>query len=128
MPCNCDHMEPSKWEKESKKVAKLIVWSYNQLDEVCPTWIQYVANNTHGDIDKVHDLTAILCKCCKTLSEDVIYDGRNKTARRLADWWDNHQEADRIKEEAEIELNKNIELASRGLAKLTPEEREALGL
>lgn len=137
MPCNSSHMEPTKHEKESIKVAKLIIWVYGHLNRNVPEWISRASNDCYGDVKRVHDLTALLCTACGELDENILYNGRDRAARRLATWRDDHQEADRIKEEKKqmdeakavakrVKIAIKAELRKQALAKLTPEEREAL--
>jgi hypothetical protein len=138
-------MEPTEWEAESKRVCELIVWLEKRLreKEVClesgcsphcphsvwvPDWVPEVAEETYGDPDKVHEATAILCELCRKTPDDIIYDGRDRTARRLADWWDDHQEADRAKAESEADEVRREELRRQAREKLSPEEQEAVGL
>lgn len=49
-------------------------------------------------------------------------------ARQLADWWENHQEFDRVRTAEEKRKAKLESLKENILAKLTDEEKEALGL
>jgi hypothetical protein len=60
--------------------------------------------------------------------EQFMYNGRNRDSRRLADWWERHQEWDARRVAEEKTSRRNIMLRGRALNKLTIEEREALGL
>lgn len=91
MGCRSDYMEPTAREIENKLVIEL-------LDYVCPKMNltkPYPKNN-------VDEATARLCEICTKMGnvevERIMYDGRNPMARKLADWWDCHQEADRKRE------------------------------
>ena len=96
MPCDCSHMEPTKWEAESRKIAKLIL---RVKGPRCPAWIADAASNYYGKKEKVHELTALLCSWCRDNEEIIYSDPRDRTLRNLADWWEDHQEADKAKEE-----------------------------
>jgi len=136
MPCDCSHMEPTKHEKESVKVAKLIIWVYQYIGKV-PEWVKQAADHCYGDVKRVHELTALLCAACEELDDDILYNGRDRDARKVATWWDDHQEADRIKaekkrmdeEKAKSEreaIARKATLRKQAFAKLTREEREAI--
>jgi hypothetical protein len=43
-------------------------------------------------------------------------------------WWRDHQEADRIRQKEEAAAQKKAHIRAQGLAKLTLEERRALGV
>lgn len=128
MSCDCSHMESTRFEAESRKVAKFLVWVFEHLGEPLPEWVILAANHVYGNSESVDALTAMLCAACERLHDDVIYDGCNRTARQLADWWDDHKEADRIKEEAQQAIAKRAELRKSARSKLTSEERKVIGL
>ncbi len=128
MPCDSSHMDPSRHEKESRKAARLIVWVREQIGTNTIGWIFEAANNYYGNPQRIDELTRTLCTLCKTLDEEIIYNGRNKIARELADWWDDHQEADRIKDDAKKDKARKYGLRKQALSKLSKKEKEALGL
>jgi len=130
MPCRSDYMEPTNKELLLRETSQLLI---------------YVRMNTHRGIKITNDLrgasqdsyckkdyVAELCSAIRALTQEemdrIVYDGRNPEARKLADWWDKHQEADRQREQEQAEANKKAALQTAGLAKLTLEEIEALGL
>jgi len=133
MPCNCDHMEPSQHEAESKNVAIMICYLISKLGFDVHPYIVEAAKSPYGNKERVHDLTKYLCQTIGLMTDaqrdQLIYDGRSPSARRIADWWDAHQEADKaraIKEE--VRLKGYDVLRASALAKLTPAEREVLGV
>ena len=133
MPCDSSHMAPTEHEEESIRVAKLIVLAFGYLNKDVPEWISKAAANCYGDTKRIHQLTAMLCATCKSLHDDILYNGHDREARKLATWWDDHKEADRIREvrekekiEAKQAKIKKAGLRKQALAKLTPEEREAI--
>jgi len=96
MPCNCDHLEPTKWEEESVKVAKHLCYLLPKLETRVPDDVKRAATDLYGNVDKVHIWTAMLCGICNA-DDDIIYSldaVRSKEGRRLAAWWDDHQQAD----------------------------------
>ena len=58
----------------------------------------------------------------------IVYDGRNRLARRMADWWDDLQTDKSARTAEEQRLVAKAALQASGLAKLTAAERDALGL
>jgi hypothetical protein len=52
----------------------------------------------------------------------------NKTSRRLATWWEEHQAADKLRVAYEKAKKHKAKLRASALAKLTPAEKAALGL
>jgi hypothetical protein len=79
---------------------------------------------TKQRLDKV---TRLLCGLCQSLKnqglDDDIY-----TTPELGDWWDNHQEQDRVRLECERKEKEEKEAKLKALAKLSPRERRLLGL
>jgi hypothetical protein len=103
MPCNCDHMEPSEWERESQKVAKLLVYVIKERDGLtAPIDVVKAADNIYGETSKVHAWTADLCVMLHGLDDEaeerIVYNGRCKTSRMLAEWWENHYEQEKAKD------------------------------
>lgn len=126
MPCSSSQ-EPSQHEVESNRVAKLLVWVYDEhLRRELPAWVREAASSYYGNSGKVHELTALLCAVCLTLDEEIIYNGRDRAARKLADWWDSHREADALREAALLEKEQRAKLRAEAMGKLTEEERDAL--
>ena len=132
MPCNSDYMAASGQELESKRVCGLIVYLYGKIGKPCPSWISEAASEYYGNVRRVDEATQILCAALRSLTEeevgDYVYDGRNKDARKLASWWERHQEWDARRVKEETESRQKIVARERALQKLTTEEMEALGL
>ena len=64
----------------------------------------------------------------KKKQDEFIYNARVKESRDLADWWEEHQGADRKREAKEKKAKKEADLRKKALSKLTAAERKALGL
>lgn len=122
MPCRSDHMEPRAAEEESHRVAQFIVYVESFLGNHPATWILAAASNMYGDESRVSELTAILCEAIRELSEEqldeVVYNGRDRQSRLLADWWDQHQKDDARHEREDAEARK------RESYKILPEVRD----
>lgn len=124
MPCVTP--EPSRNEKEAYKMALLLNYLRTQDLNVFHMGVtlrmidEHIQSGDWGNTENIDIYTKTLCDVCASIDgttrENILWDGRVKEARMLAEWWQNHQEADkeRIREEA--------------LAKLTKLEREVLGL
>lgn len=135
MGCRSDYMEPDEREIESVRVAEhmLYLQSFIGIEFGDEMYLRSVANSTYGDVVSLDSMTRDLCKTLRTLDgtddgEKIIYNGRNPKARKLADWWDEHQDADAKRERAETEAQKKEKLKKSAIAKLTKEELQALGL
>ena len=111
MPCNCDHMEPSLHERESRKLMELLAEIGMHEGE-----IPY-----YGEVSAIHEHTAILCEFCQ--NNDVT-----KHSLELQIWWRDHQNADKARIERELQEQKEDQDRDAALSKLTPYERKLLGL
>ena len=132
MPCNCDHMEPNEHELESRRVAQHLCYLLGAASKQIPKEYKKIARSIYGKPLAVHSMTADLCRIIGKMSkgekDHFIYDGKNKEARRLADWWEAHQEADAMKAKHARHKKKQDNLKLSGLSKLSPAEKKALGL
>lgn len=132
MPCNGDYLEPTQSEEESKRCAEILVYVHKKLKLKIPDYVTLASEDCYGNSDKLNEMVVLLCSLCTKMSKkqqnDIIYNAKDKMSRRLADWWEEHQEADRIRIQKEIDKEKKEVLKTQGLTKLTKEEREALGL
>ncbi len=125
-------MEPREYERESKKVAQLIVYAYTQLGLAIDPIVAKAAKDYYGDEKRVHVFTEVLCSLCSAMpdgmADRIIYDGSSKDARRLAGWWDAHQEADAKKSKEAARKKRTAATKASAMAKLSPKEKKALGL
>lgn len=105
MPCRSDHMEPRAKEAESRKVAGHLCYLLPLVKAPVSESLKRTASHIYGSENECDSLTAQLCSLIRSLSESesdrFIYNGRNADARKLADWWERHQEVDRLREEQE---------------------------
>jgi hypothetical protein len=110
MPCNSDYLTPTRLEVESRKTAENIKYLLTELKLEVPSLIEN-ATGCYGDRHIADTMVSTLCKLCKGLTKDemdkIVY-GRTKEARQLADWWEEHQEADRLREEKESLKNQTL--------------------
>lgn len=105
MPCESSYLASNPREEESKLVAELLVYIFSAREKNVPTNIWEASKNYYGNVKLLDDFTRQLCTICKEMSAEeqakLIYDGRSKMARKLADWWETHQEHDAIREKKE---------------------------
>lgn len=133
MPCNSDYMEPTVRENQRRQAARLLVYISDAIGQKLSTvGFRRQAKDPYGNITTTSSDRAMieLCHLMYGLSEDQmnkhVYDGRIPEARELASWWEQHTAEDRKREAAEALRRRQDELVESALAKLTPEEREAV--
>lgn len=130
MGCRSDYMEPNERESESVLVCQLTKYLFTALGVVVPPHVMS-SDYYYGSLATLDTDTAVLCSTIQELNKEqldrIVYDGHNADARKLAAWWDQHQEADRKREEKEKEEKARNKTIERALKKLTLAEREALG-
>lgn len=124
MPCR-DDIPPS--VPESHETAQLICYVSAPLSFIPCDWIRKAAESSWGAPGRNDELTEMLCSIIGAMTEQqkstIMYNGRIREARRLADWWDNHQEVDRqriARETAKIERGRDI------LTGVSTADREAI--
>ncbi len=132
MPCRCDMAEPNDREQESKKVSKLICYLFPLVNQLVPPHTIIASKDMYGDAKHLDKDTKLLCDTIHNLTKEqqdrYVYDGRNANARKLADWWDRHQKADKEREKVERTAGEILRLRKQALAKLTKVEKDALDL
>jgi hypothetical protein len=98
MGCRSDYMQPSQAEVESKKLCEHLAFLLPLVSIVVPDWVAVGVKEYYGNPTKVNEATALLCDTLKSLSKKefdvIVYDGKSKRSRALADWWEAHQEMD----------------------------------
>ena len=99
MPCRSDYLEPSQRERELQRAAKLFVYACKKTGTTPPKWAVKEAKNIYADDERS---VTRLCNKLKAMSakrrDALVYNARSKTARDLADWWEEHLEADAERE------------------------------
>lgn len=73
----------------------------------------------------INRLTALLCEACGIIDKAGF---GSPLSPDLAAWWKQHQKDDRRRKAAEQSAIRKSQLKLRAMAKLTSEERDALGL
>lgn len=102
MPCQYDHPESADASlKDAEiRVCRLYEFALSSLGRTVPP---LVATLSRGDFNRTDSgrldrHTRELCDLCRNLlpeeRELLLYNGRNRPSRDLANWWDDHREAD----------------------------------
>lgn len=103
MGCRSDYMEQTDFEKRVQRTAQLLQWFWKQADIMyrgSQIRVNNIAKNSYPSKDDGDHVVAFLCKELRSMKEhnptkfDEIVYGRNKTARELANWWEDHEKAD----------------------------------
>lgn len=96
MPCNSDYLEQNHIEKELQKTAKLLVVLHKKMKVKSPEWVVKASEDYYCQEHKVvPELCATIRKLTKAQKDKFIYNGRDAECRKLADWFDEHDKADR---------------------------------
>lgn len=126
MPCNSDHMEPTGKEKYLQRTAKLYAYAMGMLSRRIPDDVVADMNNIYC----TKDHTAALCTFLRDLKREtfdsIVYNGRDRTSRQLADWYEEHIKADRERIRKETDERMQKRLRKSAVAKLTPAELKAI--
>ena len=123
MGCNSDYMEPNAGEINSKETAQHLVYVFKKLgkEKELPEYVVKAAQDYYGNPPKLNDMVVMLCDTLshmkKTILEKVVYDAHSKEARELADWWEEHKEADKQRIAREKQEQDGKALAKKAAAK-----------
>jgi hypothetical protein len=136
MPCNGDYLDPSSFEKTCQQMAKYIIYLNNILKKSTPSWVVECSTNCYGAVQHEQGgdirLAPLLCETIKSMSKKqisrIIYNSKCKTARDLANWWEEHQEADNKRIKIELAAKHDEKLRQQALSKLSREEKRVLGV
>jgi len=130
MGCRSDYLEANAAETNSKEAAQHLVYVMTKLKQEVPDYVTKAANSYYGDTGKLHKMVVQLCDILTNMDEDIrdaiVYNAKDKQARQLADWWEEHQAEDRKRIAKENLDKENKELIKQAKSKLTKEEIEAL--
>ena len=134
MPC-MDGGPPSWNDVEQKRVASHLLYLNQKEGRVGSTdedTLRRLANSGWRSPADLISTTRELCERLQTLApsdlERIVYNARDPVSRDLADWWERHQKEDRERQQREDTEKAREALRSSAAAKLTAEERKALGL
>lgn len=101
MPCNSDYLQPSYREAELARAAKLMLYVANKLGFQPAAALESDAKSLYGGADYVPSLCQAIRGMTPEQVNSIVYNAKDRTARDLADWWEDHQKADADREEKE---------------------------
>ena len=127
MPCNSDYMNPTEKEIKLKETAMFYDFALSKMGLQVPIEVTLAANAEYGGDDYVEPLCSLIKRMSEEQKETIIYNAKNRLSRKLADWYEEHLEADRKREAEEQKIKQQDKLRKSALLKLTKEERQSLG-
>ena len=128
MGCRSDYMEPTHKERLLQETAQLYEYALFEMNQIVPADVKAAAKDIYCRKDFVPDLCELVTNMNDLQRQRVVYNPYHKMSRKLADWWEKHQEADRRRIEQEQIESIRQEIALSALSKLTDAEKKALGL
>lgn len=123
MGCRSDYMESSNYEVKLSRVACL-------LDEINGRpyqeswWAGYHPRIYNGGDGSVKSADQLVNELCSILQNSDV----KQYSLEMQIWWRDHQAADKLRCQRELEKAKNDKDREIALNKLTPHERRLLGL
>ena len=115
--------DPSNMQIYCRETARCFIIARTKRGLVVPDELISLANNEYCQTDFTDELREFIGRMDADTLDAVVYNGRDRDGRRLADWWDDYQERERQRNEAEKQ-----KLICSAMEKLTREEKIALGL
>jgi hypothetical protein len=128
MPCRDDWPSPTGAQARSQRAAQLLVSLYEKMGKPVTSSLKNDAKDCYCNTDHVKVLCAILKAMSEGERDVYLYDPRDRKARALADWWEDHLESDRQREQAEKKKDQLKKLRLSALKKLTKAEIVALDI
>lgn len=129
MPCRSDYLAPTGREAALQESARLYIYALHHLGMPIPEKVVKAAKDIYcGDDSSVMGLCGLLRGLPAKKRDALVYNAKDRTARQLADWWEEHQEADRKREAAEAKVKANAKLKAAAIKKLSKAELRALGV
>lgn len=106
MGCNSDYMKPTDYEIKVMESARHLLYVQTRMELPIEEFVIKLAQGRDYNriTPQVGDIVVeSLCKLMGLLTpeqvEEFVYKPRTKEARALADWWEDHQAADKSREQ-----------------------------
>jgi superfamily II DNA/RNA helicase len=131
MPCRSDYMEHTDREVESARVASLLCFVLPLVGKEVTEEMKDSCGY-YGNLKKIDEYTKLLCSTIRSMNEqqinEIVYNAHNRSSRELANWWEEHQEHDKIRAEKITEKQKQKKHAEliKKFKNLSIEEQEKL--
>ena len=126
MPCRSDYMEPTQKERLLQETAVLYAYALDALGEEVPDTVHQAATDQYCRVDFVPELCRLIRNMTADKCDRIVYNPRSKISRKLADWWEKHEEADRKRQAKEDEELLKQEFYERVIMKLNDDEIDVL--
>ena len=98
MPCNSDYMNQTQKEKLLQETAQFYVYLLKKMgvktSQIDPA-LRQAADTYYCTADFVPQLCDYIRSMTPEDVESIISNAHDRTARRLADWWEDHKKADK---------------------------------
>lgn len=112
MPCSSEHMKQTGTEAYNQRTAQLYIYALEKMSafsKIDKKNLALAKSEAHDSYARV-DFTQQLCDLLRDLSpeqiEQVVYNARDPMSRKLADWWEEHQDADQKREAQNAKISK----------------------
>lgn len=129
MPCRSDYLRPSGYEQKMQQTAQLLRYALLTLGQPVPDWVAAEAKNLYAHDERVVTMLCdLLTKLDTATREALVYNAHDRNARILATWWEDHRKADAARVARESKQEADQRTRQQALQKLTPEERDVLGV
>lgn len=135
MPCRGPDDSECRYADSIKDVADHILYLNKELDNhagTLPAYVKEASKAPWSNLDRMDDLTAFLCDMIQNNSihdtNAIIYNGRKKKSRALADWWESHCELDEKREAKEKQEVADEVDRKAAISRLSIRERKLLNL
>jgi len=121
-------MDPTQKQRLLQETAQLYEYALFEMNLNVPADVKAAAKDIYCRKDFVPQLCELLTVMNELHKQRIVYNAYSSMSRKLANWWEKHQEADR-KRIFEEDLQKMQDaVRTKALAKLTDAEKKALGL
>lgn len=126
MPCRSDYLEPTQRERLLQETAQLYAYALYEAGDSVPQRVTQAARDIYCREDFVSHLCDYLTRMPIDVRHRIVYNAHDPESRRLADWWERHQEADRVRQAQEQADRVYGENLARAMSKLDATEVAAL--
>lgn len=103
MPCNSDHLEPTRREVYNRDTAFLYAHALESLNQKIPDTVYQAMADTYCPVDFTSELCSLIRAMDWSERDRIVFNAYDRTARRLADWWEEHDKADELRRQDRYE-------------------------
>lgn len=135
MGCNSDYMESNQKEKHLRKTAQILCFVYNKLGMKISKALKDAADDYYCRVDFVPELCATMkipeAEALRFPTKEqfkAMSEADRKLLTEFQAWANDHEAADERRIAAEKAAKKKASAIKKAKSKLSPEERNALGI